>query len=93
MGAAMADAIVPMRLGEASSMLAAADATVTIGCAEVDTRIAAGEPPSRNSPHTSAGTVRRKRCGLSRTAIDPILTVPAATYCVKAGRSSGVTAT
>jgi alkylation response protein AidB-like acyl-CoA dehydrogenase len=75
MGAAMVEMpMVPMRLGEASSMLAAADAAVTVGCAEVDARITAGEPPSE-ADHTRQLALSAQALRLSRGAMDQILTV------------------
>ena len=75
MGAAMVDMpMVPMRLGEAAAMVATAEAAVTVGCAEVDERIARGEPP------TEADYVRQlafsaQALRLCRGAMDEVLTV------------------
>ena len=75
MGAAMVEMpMVPMRLGEASAMLAAAEAAVTVGCAEVDARIAAGEPPSE-ADHVRQLALSAQALRLSREAMDHILTV------------------
>ena len=75
MGAAMVEMpMVPMRLGEASAMLAAAEAAVTVGCAEVDARIAAGEPPSE-ADHVRQLALSAQALRLSRDAMDQILTV------------------
>jgi alkylation response protein AidB-like acyl-CoA dehydrogenase len=75
MGAAMVDMpMVPMRLGEATAMIAAAEAIVTVGCAEIDDRISAAVPPddrdySRQLAH-SAQALR-----LCREAMDQVLFV------------------
>jgi 3-hydroxy-9,10-secoandrosta-1,3,5(10)-triene-9,17-dione monooxygenase len=66
--------MVPMRLGEASAMVAAAQAVVTVGCAEVDDRLAAGVAPTeadyiRQLAH-SAQALR-----LCRDAMDQVLAV------------------
>jgi alkylation response protein AidB-like acyl-CoA dehydrogenase len=75
MGAAMVDMpMVPMRLGEATAMTAAAEAIVTVACAEIDDRISAAVPPderdySRQLAH-SAQALR-----LCREAMDQVLFV------------------
>ena len=75
MGAAMIDMpMVPMRLGEASAMLAAAEAAVTVGCAEVDARIESGVPPS-DADHVRQLALSAQALRLSREAMDHILTV------------------
>jgi 3-hydroxy-9,10-secoandrosta-1,3,5(10)-triene-9,17-dione monooxygenase len=75
MGAAMVEMpMVPMRLGEASAMLAAAGAAVTVGCAEVDARIQAGEPPTE-ADHARQLALSAQALRLSRDAMDQILTV------------------
>jgi alkylation response protein AidB-like acyl-CoA dehydrogenase len=75
MGAAMVEMpMVPMRLGEASSMLAAAEAAVTVGCAEVDARIDTGVPPSE-ADHIRQLALSAQALHLSRGAMDHVLTV------------------
>lgn len=41
--------MVAMRLGEASSLIATADAAITVGCSEIDTRIAKAAFPARTT--------------------------------------------
>lgn len=75
MGAAMVEMpMVPMRLGEASSMLAAAEAAVTVGCAEVDERIGSGVAPSE-ADHIRQLALSAQALRLSRDAMDHILYV------------------
>lgn len=75
MGAAMVEMpMVPMRLGRAWSMLAAAEAVVTVGCAEVDARIAAVETPSEMD-HVRQLALSAQALRLCREAMDEILTV------------------
>jgi 3-hydroxy-9,10-secoandrosta-1,3,5(10)-triene-9,17-dione monooxygenase len=75
MGAAMVDLpMVPMRLGQAAAMVAAAQAAVTVGCAEVDGRIAAGVPPTEDD-HTRQQALAAQALALCRGAMDEVLTV------------------
>ena len=55
-------------------MLAAAEAAVTVGGAEVECGIAAGEPPSETD-HTRQLALSAQALRLSRDAMDQILTV------------------
>jgi alkylation response protein AidB-like acyl-CoA dehydrogenase len=74
-GAAMVDLpMVPMRLGEAAAMVAAAQAAVTVGCAEVDERIAAGVPPTE-ADHIRQQALAAQALRLCRGAMDEVLTV------------------
>ncbi len=75
MGAAMVEMpMVPMRLGEASAMLAAAAAAVTVGCAEVDARIGSGAAPSE-ADHARQLALSAQALRLSREAMDHVLAV------------------
>ncbi len=75
MGAAMVDMpMVPMRLGEAWAMVAAARAAVTVGCAEVDDRIAAGVPPTE-ADYTRQLAHSAQALRLCRDAMDHVLAV------------------
>ena len=75
MGAKMVDLpMVPMRLGEAAAMVAAARAAVTVGCAEVDERIAAGIPPTE-ADHTRQLALAAQALRLCRDAMDHVLIV------------------
>jgi alkylation response protein AidB-like acyl-CoA dehydrogenase len=75
MGAPMVEMpMVPMRLGEASSMLAAAEAAVTVGCGDVDARIRSGVPPSEGD-HIRQLALSAQALRLSRDAMDHILHV------------------
>jgi alkylation response protein AidB-like acyl-CoA dehydrogenase len=75
LGAAMVEMpMVPMRLGEASAMVAAADAAVTVGCAETDARIAAGIAPSE-ADDTRQLALAAQALRLCRDAMDQVLVV------------------
>ncbi len=75
MGAKMVDLpMVPMRLGEAAAMVAAAKAAVTVGCAEVDERIAAGVAPTE-ADHTRQLALAAQALRLCRDAMDHVLIV------------------
>jgi alkylation response protein AidB-like acyl-CoA dehydrogenase len=75
MGAKMVDLpMVPMRLGEAAAMVATARAAVTVGCAEVDARIAAGIPPTE-ADHTRQLALAAQALRLCRDAMDHVLIV------------------
>jgi 4-hydroxyphenylacetate 3-monooxygenase len=75
MGAKMVDLpMVPMRLGEAAAMVATARAAVTVGCAEVDERIAAGVPPTE-ADHTRQLALAAQALRLCRDAMDHVLIV------------------
>ena len=75
MGAAMVDMpMVPMRLGEASAMVDAAEAAVTVGCAEVDARIAAARPPT-DDDYNRQLALSTQALALCRRAMDEVLTV------------------
>ena len=75
MGAKMVDLpMVPMRLGEAAAMVATARAAVTVGCAEVDERIAAGIPPTE-ADHTRQLALAAQALRLCRDAMDHVLIV------------------
>ncbi|MCU1501700.1 MAG: hypothetical protein JWM12_1054 [Ilumatobacteraceae bacterium] len=75
MGAAMVDMpMVPMRLGEAWAMVAAAEAAVAVGCAEVDGRIAAGAPPTE-ADYTRQLAHSAQALRLCREAMDHVLAV------------------
>jgi len=75
MGAKMVDLpMVPMRLGEAAAMVAAAKAAVTVGCAEVDERISAGIAPTE-ADHTRQLALAAQALRLCRDAMDHVLTV------------------
>jgi alkylation response protein AidB-like acyl-CoA dehydrogenase len=75
MGVKMTDLpMVPMRLGEAAAMVAAAEAAVTVGCAEVDERIAAGGLPTEDDliRQTALSAQALRLC---REAMDELLLV------------------
>jgi alkylation response protein AidB-like acyl-CoA dehydrogenase len=75
MGAAMVDMpMVPMHLGEAASLVAAAEAAVAVGCAEVDARIAAATPPT-DAEYTRGLALATQAIALSRQAMDAVLVV------------------
>ena len=75
MGAKMVDLpMVPMRLGEAAAMVAAAQAAVTVGCAEIDARIAAGVAPTE-ADHTRQLALAAQALRLCRDAMDHVLVV------------------
>jgi alkylation response protein AidB-like acyl-CoA dehydrogenase len=75
MGAKMVDLpMVPMRLGEAAAMVAAARAAVTVGCAEVDDRIAAGVAPTE-ADHTRQLALSAQALRLCRDAMEHVLLV------------------
>ena len=75
MGAKMVDLpMVPMRLGEAAAMVAAAKAAVTVGCAEVDDRIAAGVAPTE-ADHTRQLALAAQALRLCRDAMEHVLMV------------------
>lgn len=75
MGTAMTDLpMVPMRLGEASAMVGAARAAVSVGCAEVDERIAAGAAPTEDDLVRQLA-LSAQALRLCRGAMDEVLTV------------------
>jgi alkylation response protein AidB-like acyl-CoA dehydrogenase len=75
MGAAMVDMpMVPMRLGEASAMITAAEAVVGVGCAQVDERIASARTPTE-ADYIAQLAHSAQALRLCREAMDHVLTV------------------
>ena len=74
-GTAMVDLpMVPMRIGEATAMVAVARAAVQVGCAEIDQRIAESIPPSEGDYQRQLA-LSAQALRLCREAMDQLLTV------------------